>query len=57
LVRGMDQRWAYASVSMWFGKMDWMDGIEVTEKEADEKLVKFLTNFAEEQIDWNQILP
>jgi hypothetical protein len=57
LVRGMDQRWAYASTSMWYGKMDWMAGMEVTEKEADEKLVTFLSEFAEEQIDWDQVLP
>lgn len=54
LVRGMDQRWAYTSVSMWYGKVPWIEK-EVTEAEADAKLQKFLTDFAEKQIDWNQI--
>ncbi len=54
LVRGMDQRWAYVSVSMWYGKLDWIPK-EVTEAEADTKLRKFLTNFSEEQIAWEQI--
>lgn len=54
LVRGMDQRWAYASVSMWYGKVPWIEK-EVTEEEADAKLQKFLTDFAEKQIDWDQI--
>lgn len=54
LVRGMDQRWAYVSVSMWYGKLDWI-AKEVTEAEADTKLRKFLTNFSEEQIAWEQI--
>ena len=54
LVRGMDQRWAYASVSMWYGKVPWIEA-EVTEAEADAKLRKFLTEFAEKQINWDQI--
>lgn len=54
LLRGMDQRWAYASVSMWYGKVPWIEK-EVTEAEADEKIRKFLTNFAGKQIDWDQI--
>ncbi|RYD22091.1 MAG: exosortase-associated EpsI family protein [Verrucomicrobiaceae bacterium] len=56
LVRGMDQRWAYISVSMWYGKVPWIEQ-EVTEAEADAKIRAFLTNFAEEQIKWDQILP
>ncbi len=54
LVRGMDQRWAYTSVSMWYGKVPWIDK-EVTEEEADAKITKFLTDFSENQIDWKQI--
>jgi hypothetical protein len=54
LVRGMDQRWAYASISMWYGKVPWI-GPEVTEAEADGKVTKFLQEFAEKQIDWNQV--
>ena len=54
LVRGMDQRWAYVSASMWFGKLPWIDQ-EITEAEADAKLRRFLTGFAESQVDWDQI--
>lgn len=55
LVRGMDQRWAYASLSMSFGKMPWYPDVEITEQEADRKLGMFLTQFAEGQINWKQI--
>lgn len=55
LVRGMDQRWAYVSVSMWYGKVPWIRDKDVTEVEADTKIQKFLTEFAENQIDWSQI--
>lgn len=54
LVRGMDQRWAYVSASMWFGKVPWIEA-EVTEQEADEKLQAFVTEFAAKQIDWTQV--
>jgi Protein of unknown function (DUF3485) len=54
LVYGMDQRWAYTSASMWYGKIPWIRN-EVTEAETDEKLEKFLINFTEKQIDWSQI--
>ncbi len=54
LVRGMDQRWAYASVSMWYGKMDWIEK-EISVQEADAKLQKFLAKFSEKQIQWEQI--
>lgn len=54
LVRGMDQRWAYISVSMWYGKVPWIEK-EVTEAEADGKIRAFLTGFAEKQINWEQI--
>jgi len=54
LVRGMDQRWAYVSASMWYGKLPWLEH-DVSETEADQKLQKFLTGFAEIQIDWDQI--
>lgn len=55
LVKGMDQRWAYVSTSMWFGKMPWMGDTEITESEVDEKLSDFVGKFAEKQIDWDQI--
>lgn len=55
LVRGMDQRWAYISVSMWYGKVPWIKNKEVSEEEADTKIRKFLTEFSEKQIDWSQI--
>ncbi len=54
LLRGMDQRWAYASVSMWYGKVPYIEK-EVSEAEADAKLQEFLTKFADKQINWNQI--
>jgi Protein of unknown function (DUF3485) len=54
LVRGMDQRWAYVSISMWYGKVPWI-GQEVPEAEADAKLRAFLADFSERQIDWDQI--
>lgn len=54
VVRGMDQRWAYATVSMWYGKVPHI-ATEVTEAEADGKLQKFLTEFSEKQINWDQI--
>ncbi len=56
LLRGMDQRWAYASVSMWYGKVPWIEK-EVTEQEADTKIQTFLADFAERQISWDQVIP
>jgi hypothetical protein len=56
LVRGMDQRWAYVSASMWYGKVPWIEA-RVSEEEADEKLREFITGFSEKQIDWNQVVP
>jgi len=54
IVRGMDQRWAYISVSMWFGKIPWIE-VPVTEQEADAKLQSLLAKFAQTQINWQQI--
>jgi hypothetical protein len=54
LVRGMDQRWAYVSFSMWYGKLPWL-AKDVPESEADAKLREFATEFAESQIDWDKI--
>ncbi len=54
IVRGLDQRWAYASATMWYGKVPWID-TEVSEAEADEKLRTFLIDLAEKQIKWEQI--
>jgi Protein of unknown function (DUF3485) len=54
IVRGVDQRWAYISVSMWYGKVPWIEQ-EVSEAEADSKLQAFLSDFAEKQIIWDQI--
>jgi Protein of unknown function (DUF3485) len=55
LVRGMDQRWAYVSVSMWYGSVPWVSAKEVSESEADAKLRMFLSEFSENQIQWQQI--
>lgn len=56
LLKGMDQRWAYVSTSMWFGKMPWME-TEISEADADAKLTDFVTRFSEEQIAWDQVKP
>lgn len=54
LIRGMDQHWAYVSASMWYGKVPWIEE-NVSIGEADKKLQKFLSEFAEKQIDWEMI--
>ena len=54
LLLGMDQHWAYVSASMWYGKVPWIED-NVSIEEADAKLQKFLSDFAEEQIDWDMI--
>jgi hypothetical protein len=54
LIHGIDQRWAYVSVSMWFGKMPWID-TPVTEQESDAKLLGLLAAFADQQINWSQV--
>ena len=56
LLRGMDQRWAYVSVSMWYGNVPWISEKEVSESEADNKLRTFLSEFSERQIQWPQII-
>ncbi|MES2659841.1 MAG: exosortase-associated EpsI family protein [Verrucomicrobiota bacterium] len=65
LVRGMDQRWAYVSATIQYGTVAEAayDGrpptvtFDVTESEADAKLQAFLTQFARNQINWDQIVP
>lgn len=54
LVRGMDQRWAYVSASMMYGKLPWIEK-EVTEAEANEKLRRFIEELTENQVLWEQI--
>jgi len=39
---------------MWYGKLPWIES-QIPEAEADAKLRKFVSEFAENQIDWNQI--
>lgn len=56
LVHGLDQRWAYVSATMMYGKLPWISK-EVTIEEADEKLRKFLTEFSEDQVMWEQVKP
>ncbi|MEO0016929.1 MAG: hypothetical protein RLZZ522_212 [Verrucomicrobiota bacterium] len=54
LIRGIDQRWAYVTVSTWLGEVPWL--IEpVSEAEADATLQSLLTGFAEKQINWQQL--
>ena len=57
LIKGIDQRWAYVSTSMWFGKLPWANGPSITEAEADDKITDFLEMFAESRIDWGQMAP
>jgi hypothetical protein len=52
LLKGMDQRWAYVSTSMWFG-----DKVGIPEVDADAKLTDFVKEFLEQQIDWDQLQP
>jgi hypothetical protein len=54
LVRGMDQRWAYATAATWFGKVPWLED-EISEEAADAKLVAFVRELAERQIDWERV--
>lgn len=54
LFYGMDQRWAYVSASMWYGKVPWI-GSEVHIDEVDTKLQEFLGQFAAQQIKWDEI--
>lgn len=55
LIRGMDQRWAYTSVSMWYGNVPMVrNGIPM--EEADQKIRDFIAGFAEKQIDWKQVV-
>lgn len=50
LFKGMDQRWAYVSTSMWFGKL-----VELSEADAETKLTDFVKRFSEDQINWDQV--
>jgi hypothetical protein len=52
LLKGMDQRWAYVSTSMWFGNK-----VGISEADADSKLTDFVMRFSEEQIAWDQVKP
>ncbi len=52
LLKGMDQRWAYVSTSMWFG-----DLVGLEEDDAEAKLTDFVKRFSEDQIDWDQVKP
>jgi len=54
VMRGMDQRWAYATTSSWFGELPWLES-EVSEEAADEKLIEFIRGMAERQINWDQV--
>lgn len=54
LIFGRDQRWAYVSMSMMYGRIPWI-GKEVTEEEADRKLREFIAGFSEKQIEWDRI--
>ncbi len=55
-MRGMDQRRAYVSVSMWYGDMRWFEN-PIPEEEADRKLTDFVSTLSASQIDWGQVKP
>ena len=54
LLKGMNQRWAYVSLSMWYGDLPWVEG-EIPMEESDRKIQEFIRDFATDQIDWEQI--
>lgn len=54
LLLGMDQRWAYVSVSMWYGDLPWIEN-DVPVEEADRKIQAFIKELAAEQIDWGML--
>ena len=54
LLLGLDQRWAYVSISMWYGDLPWLQK-KIRLEEADSKLKAFLQEFGEVQIDWEKI--
>lgn len=54
LLYGLDQRWAYVSLSTWYGDLPWMQK-KIHLEEADSKLKAFLQEFGATQIDWGKI--
>lgn len=56
LISGIDQRWAYVSISMWYGKIPWIEPL-VSKDEAAHKMQTFIKAFASDQIHWPQIQP
>jgi Protein of unknown function (DUF3485) len=54
LLYGLDQRWAYVSVSMWYGDIPWIQK-NIPLEEADAKLKAYLSEFGATQIDWSKI--
>jgi hypothetical protein len=54
LVLGRDQRWAYVTLSTLYGKLPW-SGRVVTEQQAEQQLVEFAGQLADQIIDWSQI--
>jgi hypothetical protein len=54
LILGVDQRWAYVSGSMWYGDVSWIEK-EIPIEEADIKIMAFLEEFCENQIDWDMV--
>ena len=54
LIHGLDQRWAYLTVSTWYGKLSWLPK-EITEEEADKKIRQFFAELTEASINWDQV--
>lgn len=54
VILGQDQRWAYVTVSIPFGKLPQFRN-PVSEEEADKKIRQFIEELAEDIIDWKQV--
>jgi hypothetical protein len=54
LLYGLDQRWAYVSISTWYGDLPKIQK-KIHLEEADFKLQAFLSEFGEVQIDWEKV--
>lgn len=54
LLHGLDQRWAYVSVSMWYGDVPWVQK-KIHLEEADLKIRELISELGKDQIDWQML--
>lgn len=54
LFLGVDQRWAYVSISMWYGDLPWVQK-KIPLEEADSKIKEFISELGKVQIDWEMV--